>query len=115
MRKVLTILCLATIVILAACSKSKSTPEPATGATFQFKSLTATDTVIQVNGITSIAANATGDGLTYVWTSSYGQPVSKGSSAEWTVCHVGKFSISCQVTDKYDHSETKSVIVRSHN
>lgn len=115
MKKLYTFLFLAAIVIMAACSKSETPADPGAGANFKFSSLVAADTVIKVNDITSISANATGDGLSYVWTASYGTFVGSGATVQWTVCHQAKFTISCLVTDQYNHSETKTIIVRSHN
>ncbi|MDP1623131.1 MAG: hypothetical protein Q8M08_12420 [Bacteroidales bacterium] len=115
MKKALTIVCLVTVVILASCSKSKTTPDPGPGENFRFSSLVAADTVIKVNDITTVTAGATGDGLTYKWTASYGTFIGSGASVQWTVCHQDKFTITCQVSDQYNHSETKSIIVRSHN
>jgi hypothetical protein len=115
MSKVITILCLVTFVILAACSKSTTTPDPGAGANFKFSSLTAADTVIKVNDVTTITAVAAGDGLAYKWTASYGTFVGSGATVQWTVCHQSKFNITCLVTDQYNHSETKSIVVRSHN
>jgi len=115
MRKTITILCLVTIVILAACSKNKETQDPGNSPSLKFSSLVAADTVIKVNDITSITANATGDGLTFTWTASYGTFIGSGSTVQWTVCHQDKFNITCLVTDKYNHSETKSIVDRSHD
>ena len=113
MRRFIVVLSLSLFVILAACSKSETTPGD--GSNFKFSSLTAADTVIKVNDITSITATAAGDGLTYTWTASYGTFVGSGATVQWTVCHQDKFSITCLVTDQYSHSETKTIIVRSHN
>ena len=115
MRRILAILGLVTIVILASCSKNSTTPEQGIGSNFKFSSLTAADTVIKVNDITTITANATGDGLTYKWSASFGTFVGSGASVQWTVCHQDKFNITCEVTDTYSHSETKTIVVRSHN
>jgi hypothetical protein len=115
MRKIVIVLCLAVIVIMASCSKSSTAPDPGTGAEFKFTSLAAADTVIKVNDITSVTAQATGDNLTYTWTASYGTFVGSGATVQWTVCHQAKFNISCVVTDKYNHSEKKTIVVRSHN
>jgi hypothetical protein len=109
MRNLISILFLSSLVILAACSKSTTDP-----GTLKFNSLTAADTVIKVNDITTITANATGDGLTYKWTASYGTFIGNGASVQWTVCHQDKFSISCEVTDQYSHSDSKTILVRSH-
>ena len=115
MKKVYIYMSLLIIVVISACSKSAAPADPAAGANFKFSALTAADTVIKVNDITTISANATGDGLTYTWTASYGTFVGSGATVQWTVCHQAKFTISCLVTDEYNHSETKSIIVRSHN
>ena len=117
MRKILTVLCLVTIVILASCSKNKTTADPGTGSTpYKFNSLSATDTVVKVNDLTTLKAVASGDGLTYEWTSDYGTfAPGSGATREWSVCHEDKFTISCKVTDKYNHAETKTIVVRSHN
>lgn len=115
MRKVIAILCLGILVILAACSKSKTTPDQGTGIIFKFSSLAAADTLIKVNDITTVTAIATGDGLTYKWSASYGTFVGSGATVQWTVCHQDKFNISCLVTDQYNHSETKTIVVRSYN
>jgi hypothetical protein len=107
-------LCLITVVIFTACKKSDTNPDSA-GANFKYNSLVAADSVIKVNDITTITANAVGDGLTYKWSASYGTIVGSGSAVQWTVCHQDKFTITCEVTDQYKHSETKTVIVRSKN
>jgi hypothetical protein len=115
MRKFVFFLCLGTMGMLAACSKSETTPGQTSGADFKFTSLSAADTVIKVNDITSVTALATGDGLTYTWSASYGTFVGSGPTVQWTVCHQDKFTISCLVSDKFKHSETKTIVVRSHN
>ena len=115
MRKVISIICLISIVILAACSKNATTPAPGDGANFKFSSLTAADTLIKVNAITTITANATGEGLTYQWAASYGSFAGNGSQVKWTVCHEDKFVITCKVTDMNNISETKQIVIRSHN
>jgi hypothetical protein len=102
-------------VVVAACSKSDTQPEQTTGSTFNYSSLIAADTLLKVNDITTVKANATGEGLTYKWTASYGTFVGSGAEVQWTVCHSAKFNISCQVTDQYNHSETKTIVVRTHN
>ena len=114
MKNIFILLGVVMILVSAACKKS-SPADPSGGANFQFTSLVATDTVVKVNAITTLKATAVGDGLTYSWTSLYGTFLSNGATQQWTVCHEDKFSISCTVTDKYNHSETKQVIVRSVN
>jgi len=115
MKRFYVVFFLAVVALLAACNKSETISDPGAGSTFQYNSLVAADTVIKVNDITTITANATGEGLTFTWSASYGTFVGSGATVQWTVCHQAKFSISCLVTDKYNHSETKTIIVRSHN
>jgi hypothetical protein len=114
MKKILIFSSIVMVLLSAACKKS-STTDNTTGSEFKFTSLVAADTLIKVNAITSVTASAAGDGLTYKWSASYGTFVGSGATVQWTVCHQDKFTITCQVSDKYNHSETKSVVVRSHN
>jgi hypothetical protein len=108
-------LCLVSLVIVAACSKSSTTPDPSTGDNFQFSSLVAADTVLKVNAITTITANATGSGLSYKWSATYGTFIGTGATVQWTVCHQANFKITCVVSDDNNHAETKSIIVRTQN
>jgi hypothetical protein len=112
MRNLLLLLVATLLIAVAACKKSDSTPT-GDGGNFQFSSLVAKDTVLAVNGITTITASATGDGLTYKWTASYGTFVGSGSSVQWTVCHADKFKITCVVKDNSNHSDTKDVYIRT--
>ncbi len=113
MKKTLLVLSLIFSVIFYSCSK-KETESP-TANNLQFKSLAAADTVIKVNDITTITADAIGDGLSYKWNASYGTIIGSGPQVQWTVCHQDKFTITCQVTDQNNHSDTRQVVIRSHN
>lgn len=113
MKNISLLFCMVAFVVLAACTKNNSKPDPGPGSDFIYKSLTVADTVIKVNEITTIYAVAFGDGLTYKWIASYGNILGSGPTVQWTVCHQDKFNISCQVTDQYNHSETKTIVVRS--
>ena len=105
------------ILILAmaaffACSK---TDNSATGdsSALKFEKLIATDTMMKVNALTTISAIASGDGLSYTWTAPYGTFIGSGSSVQWTVCHSDRFSISCEVRDKNNNSQVKSITIRT--
>jgi hypothetical protein len=100
-------------IILASCGKSGTSPSENNGSDFKFVSLVSKDTAIQVNGITSITATATGTGLTYKWTASYGTFVGSGSTVQWTVCHADKFSITCVVNDNNGHSDSKEIYIHA--
>ncbi len=102
------------VVAITACSKKDSGNEvPA--APLKFVSLQAADTLITVNAVTTITAQAEGEGLTYHWSATYGTFIGSGSSVQWTVCHSDRFTITCKITDKNNQSESKSVVIRSEN
>jgi len=77
-------------------------------------SLVAQDTVLPINGITTVAASATGSGLTYNWTASYGSFIGSGSSVKWTVCHADTFTITCVVKDNKGNSASKVIAINVH-
>ena len=109
------LLILGIVITFAACSKkSDSTPQNST-TPLVFTSLVATDTVVKVNDVTSITANATGEGLTYTWTADFGTFIGSGSVVQWTVCHSDKFTINCKITDKNNNSASRDVVVRTIN
>jgi hypothetical protein len=112
MKKIIYLLPILLTVLIISCSKSTSTPENNTP--FKFTSLVPQDTVIAVNGITNVTANATGSGLTYKWTASYGSFIGSGSNVKWTVCHADKFTITCEVKDDQGHSDSKTVSINVH-
>jgi len=115
MKYIFFLLSILVIFSVSACKKSSTSTDNGTGAAFKFSNLVAKDSVIKVNYETSITALATGDGLTYKWTVLYGTISGNGATVTWTVCHEDKFSITCQVTDKYNHTDTKQVYVRAKN
>ena len=101
------------IVALASCKKSSTTPDSSSG-TFKFTSIVANDTVILVNEVTTLTANATGEGLTYTWTCDFGTFIGSGNTVQWTVCHADNFIINCTVTDKNSNSASKAITIRTH-
>lgn len=105
MRK-FTFILLSVLAILAiACSKKSD--NTGTNTPLTFKNLIVSDTVMVVNGLITATADATGDGLSYHWTASYGSFVGSGASVKWTVCHADKFIITCEVTDQNGNSASK--------
>ena len=114
MKRILYLSTILIVVIMISCSKSSSAPEDNTSGDFKFISLVPQDTAIQVNGFTNVTANATGSGLTYKWTASYGTFLGSGSTVKWTVCHSDKFTITCEVKDDKGHSDSKSVSINVH-
>jgi len=114
MKNILLILGLGILVTFMACKKSSTTP-PDGLTTLKFTSLVAKDTLIKVNDVTTITANATGEGLTYTWTADFGTFIGSGNTVQWTVCHSDKFTITCKVTDKNNLADTKHVVITSRN
>jgi hypothetical protein len=107
---ILTVLTLSVI----SCSKSSSTDNTPPGTEFKFTSLVVQDTAMAVNGVTNVTASASGSGLSYHWTASYGTFIGSGSSVKWTVCHADTFTITCEVNDDQGHSDSKTVSVNVH-
>ena len=102
-------------IIVVSCSKSEGGDKNSNpGGALKFISLVPQDTVLAVNGITNITANATGSGLTYHWTASYGSFLGSGPTVKWTVCHADKFTITCEVKDDGGHSDSKTVSINVH-
>lgn len=115
MKKLLLLLLLIPALIVVSCKKEKDADVPVDQQTpLVFNSLTATDTIIRVNSLTTITASATGDGLTYTWECEYGSVIGSGSQVQWTVCHADVFWISCTVTDKYNATSKKTINIHSN-
>jgi hypothetical protein len=115
MKKLFYLITIIVAVSMISCSKSSPSPENNNpGTEFKFISLVPQDTVLQVNGITNITANATGSGLTYHWTASYGSFIGSGSKVKWTVCHSDKFTITCEIKDDKGHSDSKTISINVH-
>ena len=115
MKKIIFLISILVPVLFISCSKSTPAPENNNpGAEFKFLSLVSQDTVLPVNGVTNITANATGSGLTYNWTASYGTFLGSGSTVKWTVCHSDKFTITCEIKDDKGHSDSKTISIDVH-
>lgn len=100
-------------LILTSCNKEKTSDEPGPQpAQLEYKSLSAQDTIMAITDINTIVADASGDGLSFHWSASYGNFIGSGSTVQWTVCHADKFRITCEVRDQYGHSASKDVYVR---
>jgi hypothetical protein len=113
MKKRFTFIMLLAVITLACKKNDDSKPSNSQPAEFSFTSLTATDTVMQVNAVTTLTAIATGEGLSYNWSCDYGTFVGSDSCVQWTVCHSDKFKITCVVKDKNNNSATRDIYVRT--
>jgi len=80
---------------------------------FIYKSLTATQLQIDAGQYTEITADVLGADLTYTWKSNPpGSIVGEGNIVLFTICHADTFEVSCEVTDRFGNSETKSVLIK---
>lgn len=115
MTKILVLFATLIIISMASCSKSTVNPDNSnSGSEFKYESLVAQDTALPVNGITTVSAKATGTGLTYYWTASYGSFIGSGSSVKWTVCHADRFTITCEVKDDKGNAASKVIAINVH-
>jgi hypothetical protein len=105
---------LAIILALAALSCSKKTDNSGSSVPLVFSTLNVSDTTMAVNGIVTLTANASGDGLSYHWTASYGSFIGSGASVKWTVCHADKFTVTCEVKDGGGNTSSKTVTIYVH-
>jgi hypothetical protein len=111
MKKAILFFSLLAFVAVVSCSKSDSSPAESNGTQFKFISLTPSDSVMTVNNIITITANATGTGLKFKWSADYGTFIGSGSSVQWTVCHSDDFKITCEVTDANGNLDKKETTV----
>jgi hypothetical protein len=114
MKKYFLLLVILLIVAFSACKKS-STDTSTSSATFKFTGLVTNDTLIKVDDVATISAIATGEELTYTWTCDFGTFIGSGATVQWTVCHADNFTINCKVTDKNKNSDSRNIIIRTHD
>ncbi|MEI8005548.1 MAG: PKD domain-containing protein [Bacteroidota bacterium] len=108
------IVILFSVFLIVAVSCSKKSDSAGSSTPLVFTNLNASDSTMAVNGLISFSATASGDGLTYHWTASYGSFVGSGASVKWTVCHADNFTVTCEVKDANGNSASKTRIIRVH-
>ncbi|MFH0866487.1 MAG: PKD domain-containing protein [Bacteroidota bacterium] len=102
------------VIVFGACKKEDAiNPPDDNGLPLDFVSLVAQDTIIDINGYTNIKATATGDGLYYTWSFLAGAIIGSGSDVQYTVCHAGKFKVTCEVADANSNKLTKDVYIQA--
>ncbi len=108
-------LVLGIVVCFLSCKKEDTSPNPAnSNQKFKFISLDADTLSIKVNGTVNLTANAQGNGLTYTWNYSGGSLIGSGRKVIFTVCHAGKFTVSCDVKDNSNNTDSKQVSIQVH-
>lgn len=97
------------LLILFSCKKETKN-EPTNTKLFTFVSLTADSYEIKQGNVTRITATVNGE-VTYNWTCSSGDLFGSGNSILFGAgsCCTGDHKINCEVKDKNNNKETKSV------
>jgi hypothetical protein len=108
------VIILLSVFMIMAVSCSKKSESTGSGNPLVFSSLNASDSTMTVNGLITFSASASGDGLSYHWTASYGSFVGSGQSVKWTVCHADDFTVTCEVKDANGNSASKTRIIHVH-
>ncbi len=109
-RILLPVLMLALLAVLS-CKKDSSTA--GTGQSLEFVKLVAEKDTIAVQELTKIKATVTGENVSYSWKCDNELGVLDGSGSEilFTICHAGKFKITCDIKDSNNHQASKDVYI----
>ena len=97
------------IFTLTACQKENGNGDPS--EEFVFESLVTSEDTLFPGETSVITAIATGYDLSYHWSASKGDLLGTGSEVTYlpSPCHVGTNSISCEIIDGNNQSETKTI------
>ena len=90
-----------------------STP-PSTGGTFSFTKITLTPNPVKIGVASKLYATATGNNLTYKWTTSHGDLFGNGSAIYYSDSCIGTYTITCVVSDGV-HSATITIPITVSN
>lgn len=103
---------LLTITISGGCKKEENTT-PADSSKIEFVSLVVEKDNIGITELTKVSATVKGSNLTYNWKCDNELGVFEGSGSEvmFTICHGGKFKITCEVKDNASNQASKDVYV----
>lgn len=105
------LLAIAFILMLSvSCAKDS---EPTGSGEIKFVSLVVEKEVLAITELTKVSATAEGSNLTYTWKCDNELGIFEGSGSEvlFTICHEGKFKITCEVTDNQNHMVSKDAYV----
>jgi hypothetical protein len=99
-------------LLAVSCTKQEET-DPATVDTLEFVSLVSEKDTITVQDVTKITATVKGEGLAYKWSCDNELGIIEGSGPEilFTICHTGKFKVSCEVSDASMKKAVRDVYV----
>jgi hypothetical protein len=102
------------MILLQACKKEENTNNTSTDK-LEFVSLNVEKDTITVQDLTKITAKANGKNLSYSWSCDNELGIIEGSGSEilFTICHAGKFKITCKVIDGSNNEISKDAYVTS--
>jgi len=86
---------------------------PAETGNIEFVSLTVEHDTLAIMELTKVIADVNGENLTYTWKCDNELGIFEGSGPEvmFTICHGGKFKITCEVKDNANHQASKDAYV----
>jgi len=79
-------------------SNTNNTPINSGGA-FSFTKITLTPNPIKIGTASKLIATATGNNLTYTWSTSHGDLFGTGSAIYYSDSCIGEYTITCTVSD----------------
>lgn len=85
-----------------------------TGGTFSFTKITLTPNPVKIGVASKLFATATGNNLTYKWTTSHGDLFGNGSAIYYSDSCIGAYTITCVVSDG-THSATITIPITVSN
>ena len=101
---------LTVLLISGGCDKKDA---PSDAGNIEFVSLTVERDTLAIMELTKVVATVHGDDLSYSWKCDNELGIFEGSGAEvlFTICHGGRFKITCEVKNSAGNKATKDVYV----
>jgi hypothetical protein len=101
------------LVILFSTGGCAKEDTPSGTGNIEFVSLVVEKDSLAITELTKVTATVTGENLSYTWKCDNELGVFEGSGAEvlFTICHGGKFKITCEVKDNANHQAVKDAYV----
>ena len=113
--KRISILALTICVIAIIACKKTDTIIPENALPLKFISLIKTQDTVKVNVNDTLIALASGEEVSYAWTSDSGfgtfLPLNGSNKVLFSVCHQDNFVVTCKITDKYNRTDSKKITV----
>jgi len=109
------------VIFSVGCNKEVTVPAAtptntsnSTGtSTITYSSLVASKDTISIGSTTQITATASGNGLSYNWSTNNGDIIGSGSQITYGAsgCCGGKNTVTCTVKDANNNQESKSITI----